>query len=144
MCSQQITGAVVMALAGGTGKLNSFCTVADSGSGRHGEKLIGDFGQCAYDDYRAFGKTLAYDGRDPIDGLGVLHRGAAKFHDDHEGTPENTHHGGTEARRKQIVIPRVVSEQALSSACEQTRGTFCFGNREEFEEAQGPSPLLER
>src|SRR5579859_5025990 len=88
-----------MTFAGSAGKLKRFCAISGASGRGHSKKLISDFGQRAYHDHWAFMQPIAHDGRDSVNGLRVLHGGAAEFHDDHESTPENIHHGDTEARR---------------------------------------------
>src|SRR5262249_10365574 len=103
--AQQIRSRVVVPFARRTRKFQGFFTMARARGGGHGEKLVSDFRQRAYHDDGAFMRSLAPDGGHAVDGLRVLHRGAAELHDDHGDTwrgeiHQKIHHGDTETRRK--------------------------------------------
>src|ERR1043165_7296911 len=112
MRAEEITSTVVMALARGAREIERFFLLTRAGGGGHGQKLVSDFSQRADDHYRAFRQAFAHDGFDAVDGLRVLHGGAAEFHDDHE-RPQ-IHHGGTETRRKAKHEPKNNGEDTIS------------------------------
>ena len=80
---QQLAGHGVMPLAQGARELDGLLAVAGAGGARHRQKLVGDLGQRAHHYHRHFRHALAHDARRAVDGGGVLHRRAAKFHHDH-------------------------------------------------------------
>src|SRR5689334_2105694 len=84
--AQQVAGSVVMALSRGPREFERFFTIARTGRGGHGQKLVGDLGQRAYTNDGALMQALTDDGCDTINGLGVLDGGAAELHHDHGST----------------------------------------------------------
>ncbi len=84
--AEQLAGGVVMALAQLEAKFKRLLEIAPTCGICHGEKLVGDLGHGADDHERAFACAFFDDGGDAVDGRRVLHRGAAKLHDDHGST----------------------------------------------------------
>src|SRR5262249_18625376 len=82
----------------------SFVAIAGGGGRGHGQKLVGYFCQRAHDNDWTIVDPIANDGGSSVDCGGILHRGTAEFHYDHRGTWGRTHHGDTEARRKNWLV----------------------------------------
>jgi hypothetical protein len=81
--AQQFARGFIVALAQGASHLESGLAVASPCSLAHGEQGIGDLRHGADDDDGAIGDATLHNLGNAIDGFGVLHRGPAKFHDNH-------------------------------------------------------------
>jgi hypothetical protein len=78
---QQFGGGVVVPFPDRARKLQPAVAVAGSGGARHGQQLIGNFRHGADYDHRILRQSAADDLRGAINRGGILHRGAAEFHD---------------------------------------------------------------
>ena len=82
---QQFSGSVVVAFVQAAAEFQRGLAIAGPGGAGHGQQLVGHLGHGADHDHRLLRQPAFDDGAGALDGLGVLHRGAAELHDDHRG-----------------------------------------------------------
>jgi hypothetical protein len=78
-----------MAFTRRAAKVQSFGAIPGFSGRGHGEKLISDFGQRAYNHHGVFRQAIADDLRNAVNRLRVLYGSAAEFHHDHGSTAKD-------------------------------------------------------